>query len=61
MRCHICDHIMEPHEIKQDELDEFMPCSVCLGVVYNTVSDYETGPDEGAVDVVTPAWLDTEE
>ena len=30
MRCHICNTILEPTQIRKDKHDEWMPCPKCV-------------------------------
>jgi len=43
MRCHICDHKMEPSEIIEDSREHggFLPCYTCRSEVTSVLSWYD--------------------
>ena len=41
MRCHICDALLKPEEIKLNpRTSKFEPCSKCLTISYTTFKEY---------------------
>jgi len=46
MRCHICDTLLEPEEVKQHPVTyKFEPCPKCLTISKKALNDFQVNED----------------